>query len=70
MQRPQTIDPIALRDRLAQHVDVLARVIGDRNLATRYASLKSAARYIESTFTQLGYQPAAQIYRVSGRDVR
>src|SRR5437762_4224254 len=70
---PQPVQPSdlsALRDRLMQHVDVLARVIGDRNVSTRYAALESAARYIETTFTQLGYEPAAQIYRVNGVDVR
>src|SRR5437773_2753388 len=69
-QRAQPSDLSALRDRLMQHVDVLARVIGDRNVSTRYAALESAARYIETTFSQLGYQPAAQIYRVSGVEVR
>lgn len=72
-QLSQQTDPInlsALSAKLAEHVDVLARVIGDRNLSTRYTALESAARYIESTFTQVGYQPSAQVYSVAGKDVR
>jgi len=64
------IDLPAVREGLIQHVDALARVIGDRNVSTRYSYLEAAARYIESTFLQLGYQPTPQVYSVQGKEVR
>jgi Zn-dependent M28 family amino/carboxypeptidase len=69
-QQLNSIDVDALRDRLSEHVDVLARVIGDRNLLTKYTALESAARYVESTFAQIGYQTSAQVYEIAGKEVR
>jgi Zn-dependent M28 family amino/carboxypeptidase len=65
-----SIDAELLRDKLSEHVDVLARVIGDRNLLTRYTALESAARYVESALAQIGYQTSAQVYEVADREVR
>src|SRR5262245_56116271 len=70
MNHSQSIDLPTLSDRLTQHVDALARVIGDRNPSTRYSYLEAAARYIEATFLQLGYQPTSQVYSVAGKEVR
>jgi len=69
-QQLNSIDVDTLRDRLSEHVDVLARVIGDRNLLTKYTALESAARYVESTFAQIGYQTSAQTYEVGDKEVR
>jgi Zn-dependent M28 family amino/carboxypeptidase len=52
-----------LRNRLHQHIDILAGTIGERNLE-HYSALQAAARYITKVFTELGYQPVAHPYHV------
>ena len=60
---------VALRDRLAGHVNMLAGNIGERNLY-RYPALEAAAVYIEDTLHSAGYEPAVQGFDVEGFAVR
>src|SRR4029450_3974323 len=53
--QPLRADEIALRDRLRQHVRVLAGEIGERQL-WRPAALERAAQYIEAMWQAQGYQ--------------
>jgi len=55
---------------LRKHVEMLATLIGDRNLTNAPKSLELAADSLESTFKKLGYHPGAQPYRVAGQFVR
>src|SRR5688500_6999270 len=66
---PLTADETLLRDRLIGHVDVLAGLIGERNVYRR-GSLDRAADYIEQQFSANGYVPGAQPYRVADAIVR
>jgi Zn-dependent M28 family amino/carboxypeptidase len=52
-----------------RHVDMLAGVIGERNIY-RYGALEAAARYIEDTFRAAGYRPAAQEFAAYSKPVR
>ena len=66
---PLTSDQRVLRDRLIGHVEMLAGVIGERNIY-RSGSLERAARYIEEHFAANGYTPTSQEYDVTGVMVR
>jgi Zn-dependent M28 family amino/carboxypeptidase len=66
-------NPHALTDlasRLHRHVDMLAGVIGERNVPHRYGALEATARYIEDTLTSFGYAPTAQEFPAYGKPVR
>lgn len=66
---PLTSEQVALRDRLIRHVEMLAGVIGERNIYRR-GSLDRAAGYIEEQFASNGHRPASHEYDVSGVTVR
>lgn len=66
---PLTPEQLALRDRLIAHVEMLAGVIGERNIY-RPGSLDRAARYIEEQLAGNGYTPASQAYDVGGITAR
>ena len=54
-----------LRDELKAHVEKLAGTIGERNIF-QPAALKSAVRYIESTFTNAGLTVSLQTFEANG----
>jgi len=58
-----------LAGRLFRHVDMLAGVIGERNVY-RYGGLEAAARYVEDTFRAAGYEPQAQEFSAYRKPVR
>jgi Zn-dependent M28 family amino/carboxypeptidase len=64
----QTLDDLPAR--LFRHVDMLAGVIGERNVRSRYGALEASARYIEDTLTSFGYTPRAQEFPAMGKPVR
>lgn len=66
---PLTADEIRLRDRLIDHVQVLAGDIGERNVL-RPAALAKAADYIEQSLASFGYTTASQTYSVGRQLVR
>ncbi len=59
-----------LGQRLFRHVDMLAGVIGERNVPCCYGGLEAAARYIEDAFRTAGYHPVAQEFSAYGKPVR
>jgi hypothetical protein len=61
-------DEMALRDRLMQHVHILAGDIGERQL-WRPAGLERAAQYIEATWQAQGYKAARQPVMAEGKTV-
>src|SRR5205823_14399609 len=61
-------DEVTLRDRLTQHVRMLAGEIGERQL-WRPAALERAAQYIEATWQTQGYQVARQPVVAEGKTV-
>src|ERR671930_14371 len=65
---PLHTDEMTLRDRLQQHVRILAGDIGERQL-WRPAALERAARYIEATWQAQGYQVARQAVVAEGKTV-
>jgi len=66
--QPLRADEMALRDRLRQHVYMLAAEIGERQL-WRPAGLERAARYIEATWQAQGFQVVRQPVIVEGTTV-
>lgn len=66
---PLTSDEQTLRDALHKHVDMLAGVIGERNVF-RYDHLQGAAGYIEKTLAALGYTVTPQEFDADGKTVR
>ena len=66
--RPLRADEMTLRDRLRQHVRILAGDIGERQL-WRPAALERAAQYIEATWQAQGYQVARQPVIAEGKTV-
>jgi Zn-dependent M28 family amino/carboxypeptidase len=60
---------IDLRERLRQHVEVLANDIGERHVG-RPDALEAAAKYIESQFASFGLQSSMQAYPAHGIPVR
>lgn len=59
-----------LESNLRRHVDLLAGVLGERNLLHRPGALEAAARYIEDTLRSYDYAPAAQPFEAFGHPVR
>jgi hypothetical protein len=59
---------MTLRDRLRQHVHILAGDIGERQL-WRPAALERATRYIEATWQAQGYHVARQSFVAEGQTV-
>ena len=66
---PLGADEISLRNRLEQHVSVLAGAIGERNV-WHHDALEKAAGYIEETLQDMGYPVVAQAYTAGGKIVR
>jgi len=66
--QPLRADEMALRDRLQQHVRMLAGEIGERQV-WRPAGLDRAAQYIEATWQAQGYQVARQPVVAEGKTV-
>lgn len=66
---PLTAQEKEIRRRLATHVWNLAGAIGERNL-WRYQALESAARYVETSLQDLGYEVRSQTFEVEGKTVR
>ncbi len=67
--QPLSEEEIVLRDHLAEHVQLLAGRIGERNV-WRYAELNAAADHIHDTFVELGYKPDIQAYHAEGKKVK
>src|SRR2546429_4414863 len=65
---PLRADEVTLRDRLTQHVRILAGEIGERQL-WRPAALERVAQYIEVTWQAQGYQVARQPVVAEGKTV-
>lgn len=65
---PPTREEALLRDRLHEHVSVLAGKIGERNTA-RYQELKRAAEYVTRQFREAGLPVREEPYRVGGKEV-
>jgi Zn-dependent M28 family amino/carboxypeptidase len=63
---PLSGDELALRDRLAGHVRVLAGDIGERNL-WQYEPFRAASTYLQTTFRELGYDVDVQAFDTMGR---
>jgi hypothetical protein len=70
MPKPDSESLADLASRLHRHVDMLAGVIGERNVTHRYGALEASARYIEDTLASFGYAPAAQEFAAYGKPVR
>ncbi len=66
---PLTAQESAVRQRLSHHVWALAGEIGERNL-WRYQALESAARYVEATWRDAGYDVTPQVFEVTGKTVK
>src|SRR5262245_42709788 len=66
--QPLHAEEMGLRDRLRQHVRILAGAIGERQL-WRSAALERAAQYIEATWQAQGYQMARQSVVAGGKMV-
>lgn len=54
-----------LSQRLQRHVEILAEVIGERNLF-RSPNLQAAARYVQTQWEALGFEVRRQLYFVEG----
>ena len=63
-----TDEELTLRDHLARKVEILAEVIGERNVG-RYDALVQAANYIQATLLAMGYAVTRQEYVVQGKTV-
>lgn len=66
---PLDSDQEIMRDRLMEHVRVLATDIGVRN-ASRYPALERAAAYVRATFEQMGYNVNEQIFELGHQPFR
>src|SRR5918912_3682939 len=66
--QPLRAEEMPLRDRLQQHVRLLAGDIGERQL-WRPAALERAAQYIEATWQAQGYRVARQPVVAEGKTV-
>src|SRR5688572_25771367 len=67
---PLTPQEIELSANLRGRVDVLASLIGNRNLLSSPKNLQLAADSIDADLRKLGYTPDAQPYRVGSHIVR
>lgn len=63
-------DLAALEFNLRRHVDLLAGVIGERNLLYHPGPLEGAARYVENMLRSAGLSPEAQPFEAAGKPVR
>ena len=61
---PLTSEETDLSQRLRKHVDMLARVIGPRNIIAQAHNLELAAAYIEKVFDSLKLSTGSQPYTV------
>jgi hypothetical protein len=66
---PMTQEEIELRDKLFKHVDLLAGVIGERNIYTP-GTLESSIAYISKLWRNLGYVVEELPYEVNGKTVK
>src|SRR5215471_2494238 len=66
--QPLRADEVTLRDRLTQHVRMLAGEIGERQL-WRPAALERAAQYIEATWRAQSYEVVRQPIVAEGKTV-
>lgn len=66
--RPLSEDEAQLRNRLEEHISVLAGEIAERNI-WHFRGLEASARYIERVLTDAGYQVERQEFDVHGRTV-
>lgn len=66
---PLTQEEEEVRDRLKQHIEMLAGEIGERNL-WQYEALERSAAYIETKLKEAQYQPADQFFEVKRKKVR
>ncbi|MDB5296129.1 MAG: peptidase [Phycisphaerales bacterium] len=67
---PPGVDLPLIEANLRRHVDLLAGVIGERNLGRHPGGLEGAARYVEDTLRSNGLTPVAQPYEAAGQYVR
>lgn len=58
-----------LRDRLENHVLMLAEIIGERNI-WNYSKLEASADYIETTLADFGYKVKTQEFKFKDKTVR
>src|SRR5689334_3295835 len=65
---PLTACESELAGRLAEHVEMLAGTIGERNVV-HYSALRKAAAYITGMFVELGFAPREELYMAEGREV-
>ncbi len=61
---PLTAEEMALKKHLQQDVQTLAVDLGSRNYG-HYPQLNAAKQFLEDTFTQMGYQPTSQAYKIN-----
>jgi Zn-dependent M28 family amino/carboxypeptidase len=66
---PLSEELVRVRDRLREHVRVLASEIGERN-STRYHALERAAEYIRSELKDIGYQAGEHRFDLAGQTFR
>ena len=59
-----------IEQHLRRHVDMLAGVIGERNVTHHFGELEATARYIEDQFRAFGHTPTAQPFEVIKKTVR
>jgi Zn-dependent M28 family amino/carboxypeptidase len=67
---PSSLVLAEIEANLRRHVDVLAGIIGERHVPGRFGALEGAARYVEKTFTETGYQPRPHGFDCFGHEVR
>src|SRR6266567_5023608 len=60
----------SIEHHLRSHVDMLAGVLGERNVPDHPGALEAAARYVENSLQSCGYEPEAQTFMVQDRSVR
>lgn len=65
---PLSAEETVLRDRLRDHVSVLADQIGERN-TFRYSGLRKAVDYLSSQFRDLGLPVRTDTYRIDGKNM-
>ena len=68
--RPSAAELSEIEGNLRRHVDMLAGVIGERNVPNRYGALEGAARYVEDTLRKAGHSPVGQEFSAHGKPVR
>lgn len=66
---PLSEEETAIRGLLKTHVEMLAETIGERNVFS-YSALMKSADYISETFTAMGYSVNEQTYEADGKTVK